>query len=130
VAALFVSSFGSGRPILCLHGIEAHGIRFVGLAERLRATLVLAPDLRGHGRSPMEGPWTIEQHMRDLVPILENLGPDAVLLGHSYGGLIAWELARIEPELISALILVDPAIAITSELAGANVAQFSAVEHR
>jgi pimeloyl-ACP methyl ester carboxylesterase len=87
---LFVSTFGRGqRTILCLHGIEAHGLRFFGLARLLPEATIVAPDLRGHGNSPKEGPWTIDQHMRDLLPLLESLGPQTFVLGHSYGGLIA-----------------------------------------
>jgi len=119
--SLFISTFGSGRPILCLHGIEAHGLRFLGLSERMPGVKVVAPDLRGHGRSPIEGPWTIEQHLADILPILDGLGPEAMLLGHSYGGLIAWEVARAAPERLAGLILVDPAISVGAEVARRGV---------
>jgi lipase len=122
---LFVTTFaaripagqGAARPILCLHGLEAHGLRFFGLARRLPQAMIVAPDLRGHGQSPKEGPWTLEQHVRDLLPLLESLGRETVLLGHSYGGLIAWEMARSAPDRMAALVLVDPAIHIGPELA-------------
>src|SRR4051812_19751669 len=122
---LFVSSFGSGRPVLCLHGIESHGMRFLGLAARVPALRVVAPDLRGHGRSPKGGPWTLEQHLVDLRPLLASLAVDGQLplvLGHSYGGLLAWELARSAPTAISGLVLVDPAIAVTAQVAAASMA--------
>jgi lipase len=130
VTPLFVSSFGTGRPILCLHGIESHGIRFLGLAQHLPGVRVVAPDLRGHGRSPMDGPWTLDQHARDLVPIIETLPPSAIVLGHSYGGLIAWELAGAVPDRVAALILVDPAIAVSPELAQMSSTQFSEISRR
>lgn len=117
-SSLFVSSFGSGRPVVCLHGIEAHGLRYVALAERLGAGVrVVAPDLRGHGRSPRSGPWTVGQHIDDLLPLLSSAGAPAVLLGHSYGGFLAWELARVAGAQLAALILVDPAINVSAELA-------------
>ena len=50
-----------GAPVvLCLHGVTGHGLRFRRLAEERLATRyrVLAPDLRGHGRSGWEPPWT------------------------------------------------------------------------
>lgn len=128
--SLFISRFGAGRPILCLHGIEAHGVRYIGLAQRVPGLHVIAPDLRGHGRSPMEGPWTIVQHLADLVRVLDGLGEGVILLGHSYGGLLAWELARTAPDRISALILVDPAIAVSRELARASTEQFSLADRR
>lgn len=123
---LFVSTFagratgGASRSLLCLHGIEAHGLRFVGLAHRLSGVTVVAPDLRGHGRSPKVGPWTMASHLADLKPLLESLGPRTVLLGHSYGGRIAWELARAAPDRLAGLILVDPALAISAELAAST----------
>jgi len=117
---LFVSRFGAGRPLLCLHGIEAHGLRFIGLAQRLPGVTVVAPDLRGHGRSPKVGPWTMAQQLADLRPLLESLGPRTVLLGHSYGGRIAWELARAAPDRLAGLILVDPAMVIPGDLAAST----------
>jgi lipase len=119
-SALFVSTFShasAGAILLCLHGIEAHGFRFAGLAQRLPAVTVVAPDLRGHGRSPMVGPWTLEQHIYDLGGLLNGLGPDTTVLGHSYGGLIAWELARAHPTLVRGLVLVDPAINVDADMA-------------
>ncbi len=118
---LFVSTFGTGRPILCLHGIESHGLRFVGLAARVSGIQVIAPDLRGHGRSPKVGPWTVAQHVDDLLPLLDSIGSDPIVLGHSYGGLLAWELARAAPDRLSALVLVDPAISVSAELAAASI---------
>jgi lipase len=114
---VFVSRFGSGRPILCLHGIEAHGTRFMGMAAYLDDAQVVAPDLRGHGRSHMAGPWTVEQHVADVLPLLEQLGPETVLLGHSYGGVIAWRMADAAPTGISGLVLVDPPIGVDPEFA-------------
>jgi lipase len=119
---LFVSQFGAGRPLLCLHGIEAHGLRFVGLAARLRDVHVVAPDVRGHGHSPGSGPWTVARHVADLAPLLESLGPGTVVLGHSYGGLIAWELARALPGAMRGLVLVDPAIGVSAATAEEGIA--------
>ena len=114
---LFVSRFGRGAPLLCLHGIEAHGLRFLGLAAHLDGVEIIAPDLRGHGRSPREGPFTLDQHVRDVLPILDDLGPETTLLGHSYGGFIAWELARVAPSALARLVLVDPPIGVKPEFA-------------
>ncbi len=133
---LFVSNFGSGRPMLCLHGVESHGLRFVALAARLPGMRVIAPDLPGHGRSSKVGPWTVERTIGELLPLLRDLeGTDSpLLLGHSYGGLLAWELARAATEVgvpIGALVLVDPAIAVDASLAEGSLSyEASSVGHR
>ncbi len=56
-------------PLVCLHGVTAHGRRFRRLAEErlARRFHVLAPDLRGHGRSGWEPPWNIATHAGDLL---------------------------------------------------------------
>jgi lipase len=115
---LFVTSFNQGPEwILALHGVEAHGLRFLKLASLMPARRIVAPDLRGHGRSPGEGPWTVEQHVRDLRPLLESSQRAPALLGHSFGGLVAWELARAQPERVARLVLVDPAVGVSAEVA-------------
>ena len=96
--------------VVCVHGITAHGRRFERLArDRLvRRFHVVAPDLRGHGRSGAEPPWTIEQHLDDL---LESAPADARLwVGHSFGGRLVLELAARRPERIDRGVLLDPAI--------------------
>jgi lipase len=96
--------------LVCLHGITAHGERFARLArERLTQRFrVLAPDLRGHGRSGWEPPWSLEQHLEDL---LETVPEEARLwVGHSFGGRLVLELAARHPERIERGVLLDPAL--------------------
>ncbi len=53
----------------------------------------LAPDLRGHGRSTMEGPYGFAQHAADIAGLLASEDPSrVVILGHSFGGVIAAHL--------------------------------------
>jgi lipase len=98
-------------PVLvCVHVVTAHGARFRRLAEErlARRFRVVAPDLRGHGRSGYEPPWSLEQHLDDL---LETVPADARLwVGHSFGGRLVLELAHRHPERIERGVLLDPAI--------------------
>ncbi len=97
-------------PVLCLHGVMAHGRRFRRLAEeRLTHFRVLAPDLRGHGRSGWEPPWTIEQHVEDLRETLEAAGVErATVIGHSFGGRLTLELTAAG--LAERMVLLDPVV--------------------
>jgi lipase len=121
VAPLHVHEYGpaDGPPLLCLHGVSAHGARYRRLAaEALPAHRVVAPDLRGHGRSPWTPPWSIEQHVEDLVGTLDAAGLErAAILGHSFGGLLAAHLAAVASDRVDRLVLLDPAIALAPEAA-------------
>jgi lipase len=106
----------AGSPrIVCLHGVRNHGRHFAPLAARLRGYHVLAPDLLGHGHSPWEPPWDIGAHCDAIV---ETVGArEASLIGHSFGGRLAFELAARAPKLVPKLILLDPAIQLPRPVA-------------
>ena len=115
---LHVNEWGSraAPPFVCLHGVTGHGRRFRQLAEeRLAAHFrVLAPDLRGHGHSPWEPPWSIDAHVDDLV---HSVGFRGIWLGHSFGGRLVLEVAARHPALVERAILLDPAIEILPHVA-------------
>ena len=105
-----------GPPVVCLHGVTGHGERFKRLGEeRWSAFRVLAPDLRGHGRSGWEPPWDFATHVADLVETFELGAADWV--GHSFGGRLLLELAARHPELVRRAVLLDPAIDILPHVA-------------
>lgn len=69
---------------------------------------MIAPDLRGHGRSGWEPPWSLEQHLEDL---LESVPADARLwVGHSFGGRLVLELTARDPGRLDRAVLLDPAL--------------------
>lgn len=101
--------------VVCLHGVTSHGRHFANLAAALPDFHVLAPDLLGHGSSPYQPPWDLETHMQAIV---QTVSPQpAVLIGHSFGGRLAFELAARAPKLVPRLVLLDPAIHILPEVA-------------
>jgi lipase len=100
-------------PVVCLHGVNAHGRRFRRLAEERLADRfrVLAPDLRGHGQSDWEPPWTIATHAHDVLETLDAAGVrSARWIGHSLGGRLILEIAALSLERIDRAVLLDPAI--------------------
>ena len=105
-----------GAPrIVCLHGVRNHGLHFAPLAAELPEYHVVALDLLGHGDSPWEPPWDIGAH---LDAIVETVGVrESVLIGHSFGGRLAFELAARAPKLVPKLVLLDPAILLPGHVA-------------
>jgi lipase len=86
-----------------------HGRRFRRLVEDHLAKRfhVRALDLRGHGRSGWEEPWTIAQHVED---VLETVTEPAAWIGHSFGGRLTVEVTARRPELVERAVLLDPAL--------------------
>jgi lipase len=103
--------------VVCLHGITAHGLRFRKLAEeRLSQRFrVLVPDLRGHGRSGWDPPWSIAAHVADLEETID--AERAVWLGHSFGGRLVLELAARDPARVARAILLDPSLHVLPHVA-------------
>jgi len=103
-------------PVICVHGVQAFGGRFRRLAEERLADRfhVIAVDLRGHGLSAAEQPWTLEAHLDDLV---EACGSAAIWIGHSFGGRLVAELMARRPELVERAVLLDPALTVPPDYA-------------
>jgi len=79
---LSVTEWGDpqGPPVVCLHGVTGHGRRFRKLGEeRLASYRVVGVDYRGHGFSTWEPPWSVEQHVADLVDTADALGIGAAI---------------------------------------------------
>lgn len=113
--------------VLALHGVTGHGARWRSLAERLPETTFLAPDLLGHGESSWEPPWTIEAQLDAALAVLDAAGVghgtgSVLVLGHSYGGLLAVHLSHRLGARARALVLLDPAIALPAR-AGEELAR-------
>lgn len=109
---LRVATWGTTGPvILCVHGITANHTEFHALVEQLGPSYrVVAPDLRGRGRSnAINGPWGMAAHAADLVAVLDRLGiaQADVLLGHSMGGFVAAVAAAQYPDRFKRVLMVD-----------------------
>jgi pimeloyl-ACP methyl ester carboxylesterase len=72
---------------------------------------VLAPDQRGYGRSsaPREIPaYGIRELTGDLVGLLDATGHDqGVFVGHDWGAMVVWEVARLHPDRVAAVVGVS-----------------------
>ncbi|GGI47835.1 pimeloyl-ACP methyl ester carboxylesterase [Agromyces flavus] len=99
----------AGTPILALHGITATHRAWHHVADALPERRIVAPDLRGRGRSNgLPGPWSLRDHADDQVRLLDALGIDrAVVLGHSMGAFVTVRLAAAHPDRAAGVVLVD-----------------------
>jgi lipase len=92
--------------------LTGHGRRWEQLAGHLPGVSIVGPDLVGHGRSSWHAPWTIDANVDALVSVLPEDTEPVVVVGHSFGGAIALQLAATRPELVSGLVLLDPAVGL------------------
>jgi lipase len=98
--------------VVAVHGITASHLAWRAavraLLERVDAC-VLAPDLRGRGRSAQLPPHArFGAHVDDLIAMLDQLGVDrALLAGHSMGAFVVARLAADHPERASGVVLID-----------------------
>lgn len=104
--------WGPEKPerIVCIHGLSQHAGVFDALGQQLAAQghSVLGVDLRGHGGSGSEPPWSTETHVRDVIETLGEHGVERTLLiGHSFGGRVAATLAAADPERTRGLALLE-----------------------
>lgn len=115
---LFIEAWGTGAPVVLVHGSLATGAEWQAqqpLAEQGYQLLVL--DRRGYGESPaVEG----EDFLRDAADIAHVIGDGAHVVAHSYGGLGAMFAAAQRPEAIDSLALLEPA---ASALASTDAAR-------
>lgn len=104
----------AGVPVLALHGITASHRAWHHVADALAGRRIVAPDLRGRGRSnDLPGPWSLRDHADDQARVLDALGIDrAVVVGHSMGAFVTVRFAAAHPDRIAGLVLVDGGLPI------------------
>lgn len=100
-------------PVVLLHGMGSCAADLAGLLKRLRrhSSLRLAPDLPGHGHSPVPAPGLDPDRMAaQLADALSRLiDRPAVVFGSSLGGLASIRFAQRHPDRVRALVLASPA---------------------
>jgi lipase len=111
-----VHRFGdqNGAPLLALHGVTGQGTAYQPLAtDGLPERRWLAVDLRGHGGSTWDAPWSAERHVWDILETMDTEGVERFdVVGHSFGGLLATRLVATVPDRVKRAVLLDPAIAL------------------
>jgi len=110
--SLHYEEYGQGEPVLLLHGLGSScqdwEYQIPALARQYR---VIAMDMRGHGRSDKPPrPYSIKGMSADVEALIEHLrlGPVHVV-GLSMGGMIGFQLAVDQPNLLKSLCIVNSA---------------------
>ncbi|MCC0177306.1 alpha/beta fold hydrolase [Waterburya agarophytonicola K14] len=110
-----------GPLVLCLHGILEQGAAWSEVAINLaqKGYRVIAPDLRGHGRSDRVGKggsYNLIDFLGDIDAVVENLAGKAfILVGHSLGSVLGAIFATIRPQRIKNIVLVETILPTNNE---------------
>lgn len=109
--ALAVTEFGPAEApaVLAIHGVTSSSRAWLALARHLPDVRLIAPDLRGRGRSrELAASTGLRHHARDLARLVEVLGLGSVpVVAHSMGAFVAVALADSSPNVVASLLLVD-----------------------
>ena len=120
---------GEGELVLLLHGFPEFWYSWRHqIPELARHYKVVALDLRGYNDSEKpqgKDAYTIPELIKDIKGVIEGLGYDnCILVGHDWGGMLAWSFAYVYPEMVQKLIVLNlPHPAKFTEALGKNLQQ-------
>ncbi len=106
---LFYRKYGSGPPLVILHGLYGSSDNWVTVAKKLGESFtVYLPDQRNHGQSPHHDVHDYESMRDDVYELVTDLGITKFFLaGHSMGGKTASAFAIKWPEMLNGLLVAD-----------------------
>jgi pimeloyl-ACP methyl ester carboxylesterase len=112
---LHVVRRGAGAPIVFLHGMGTSSSTWERCMDLLEDRFtVVAPDLLGHGNSPVPdepAEYTRDRALDDLDDVLTDIGADidtpAVLVGHSLGGYLVLAYAATRPGAVRGVVVLN-----------------------
>lgn len=110
---LHVARAGVGQPVVLLHGFPEHWYSWRRQIPPLAAAgySVSAPDLRGFNLSDAPSrveDYRIEHLVADVVALVRGSGQGrAHIVGHDWGGLVAWFVAALRPDLTATLTIMN-----------------------
>lgn len=109
---LHYAAAGDGALMLFLHGFPEywyawrHQLAFFGRVAR-----AVAPDLRGYNRSSKparSADYALPLLVEDIAGLVAHFGVQrATIVGHDWGGVVAWAMAQARPELVERLVIIN-----------------------
>jgi pimeloyl-ACP methyl ester carboxylesterase len=118
---MYLRAEGAGPPVFFIHGSATdHAtwtIQLASLRERMRC---VTWDRRGTGRSALPepgAPLSVEAHADDAAAVLRTQadGKPRVVVGQSFGAVVALDLLRRYPEQVLGAVLMEPPLAATDD---------------
>jgi pimeloyl-ACP methyl ester carboxylesterase len=105
----YTDSGGQGDAVIFSHGFLMDGSMFDAQVEAVRGEFrCVTWDERGHGQTPVTGPFSYWDSANDALALLTSLGIErATLVGMSQGGFISMRAALRAPERVRGLVLID-----------------------
>jgi len=110
---MHATTTGQGPTVLLLHGFpDTHAVWRKQVGPLAAAGYrVIAPDLRGYGRTEAPGgvyDYTLDKLRADVIALLDVLEIDKVILvGHDWGGLIGWQIAALSPQRVERFVAMS-----------------------
>lgn len=109
---IHLATAGTGRLVLFIHGFPDHWLTWHAImAPFLSTHRVAAMDLRGFNLSDQPlgpGDYDLASLVGDVAAAIEACGAgSAVLVGHDWGGWLAWQVAMTRPDLVDGLVVMD-----------------------
>jgi pimeloyl-ACP methyl ester carboxylesterase len=98
---------GTGAPLVLVHGTLGSSLRWSALPALEKQFTVYAVERRGRGESGDAPNYALEREFEDIVALVDSIGEDVHLLGHSFGGLCVIEAALLTAQLRS-LVVYEP----------------------
>ena len=112
-----VERTGVGTPLVVIHGSLGTASDWQGVAAALADHVAVdAIDRRGRGASGEGEPHSMEREFEDLAAVRAIAGSDAVVLGHSYGAVVALGQALLDPP--RALVVYEPPLPLDGPIGG------------
>jgi pimeloyl-ACP methyl ester carboxylesterase len=104
---------GTGEPTMLLHCTGGSSRQWSAFAETLGPRFqAVAPDLCGYGATshwPGASPFSLGSEAALIAALIDHIGKPMHVVGHSYGGAVALQLAHRHPKLVKSLTVIEPA---------------------
>lgn len=109
---LYSVTRGGGRPVVMLHGFATSHKYWDRVISRMPRNNfeIHTPDMLGFGQSskPNDSSYTVDDHVEAIISsIFTGIDKPTLLVGHSMGAMVATRIARLHPELVSGLVLIN-----------------------